>query len=106
MVCQFPIAFVQSVVPLGWFVAQRTSPVAEGYATIHASTRLELALACAQSLFHLSKIVYSVMNRTVASFLTVYSKKSFRISHIYFYIIVFLYFCILIVPLHICNLLL
>ena len=37
LVSQFKVAFVQGVVPFGCFVAQRTSPVAEGYAAVHAA---------------------------------------------------------------------
>ena len=36
-VSQFPVAFIQGIVPLGRLVAQRTSPMAEGYAAVHAS---------------------------------------------------------------------
>ena len=37
LICRFPFAMIQGIVPFGVFIAQRTSPVAEGHATIHTT---------------------------------------------------------------------
>ena len=37
LVCEFPVAFVQCVVPLWRFVAQWACPVAERYSAVHAA---------------------------------------------------------------------
>ena len=72
---QFPVTFIQRVVPFGCFVAQRTGPVAERHATVHAARCLQLAFASAQRLFHLAKVMDSVMNWTIARFLAGYGEK-------------------------------
>ena len=69
---QFPVAFIQRIVPFGRLVAQRTGPVAEGHATVHAARGLQLAFARGERLLHLAKIVDSIVNRTVTRLLAVY----------------------------------
>ena len=72
LVGQLKVAFVQGVVPLGCFVAQRTGPVAEGHAAIHTAAGLQFAFASAERLLYLAKIVDSIVNRTVTRLLAVY----------------------------------
>ena len=67
-----PLAPIQRVVPLWRLVAQRTSPMAEGHAAVHAARGLPLAFAGVERLLHLAKVVDAVVHRTVARLLTVY----------------------------------
>ena len=69
---QLKVAFVQSVVPLGRLVAQRTGPVAEGHAAVHAAAGLQFAFARRERLLHLAEVVDSIVNRTVTRLLAVY----------------------------------
>ena len=62
---------IQGIVPFGCFVAQGTSPVAERHAAVHAAARLQLAFTRVECLLHLSEIVNTVVNRTVACLLAV-----------------------------------
>ena len=68
----FPVAFIQRVVPLRCFVSQRTSPMAEGNATIHATARLQLTFPGVERLLHLAEVVNPIVNRTVSCLLAVY----------------------------------
>jgi len=71
-ISQLPVAFVQGVVPLGGFVTQRTGPVAERHAAVHAAAGLQFTFASAERLLYLAKIVDSIVNRTVTGLLAVY----------------------------------
>ena len=64
--------FIQCVVPFRRLVAQRTGPVAEGHAAVHAARGLQLAFAGGERLLHLAKVVDAVVNGTVARLLAVY----------------------------------
>jgi hypothetical protein len=72
LVSQLPIALIEGIVPLRRFVAQRTSPMAEGYAAVHTARCLQFALASAERLLYLAKVVDSIVNRTVSRLLAVY----------------------------------
>ena len=80
-ICQLPIAFIQSVVPLGSLVAKRASPVAEWYATVHATRCLLSAVVAVKRLFYFAKIVNTVVYGAITRFLAVYSEECFWISH-------------------------
>ena len=77
-----PAALREVVLPLGLAVAQRTRPVAEGHAAVHAARCLPLAVAAIQGLFDLAEIVDAFMYGPVTGFLPVYGKECFRISHV------------------------
>ena len=81
LVSQSPVAFVESVVPLGRLVAQRAGAVAEGHAAVHAAARLQLAVVRVERLLHLAIVVYSIVYGPVAGLFAVYCKKCFWISH-------------------------
>jgi hypothetical protein len=72
-VSQFPFALIKGVVPFGSFVAKRTSPVAEGHTTVHATTGLELAVVSAEGLFNLSEVFDSLVNGSVTCLLAGHS---------------------------------
>ena len=69
---QFPVSLIEGIVPFGSLVAQRTGPVAEGYAAVHAAACLQLTFARVKRLLHLTEIVDSIVNRTVSCLLAVY----------------------------------
>ena len=71
-ISQFPVSFIQGIVPFRCLIAQRTSPVAERYATVHTTACLQLTLAGAECLFHFTEVVDSILNRPVASLLSMY----------------------------------
>ena len=72
LIGQLPVAFVERVVPFGSLVAQRTGPVAEGHAAVHAARGLQLAFARRERLLYLAEVVDSIVNRTVTRLLAVY----------------------------------
>src|SRR5574344_421250 len=84
-VSQLIVAFVEGVVPLRWFVAQWTSPVAERYTAVHTAAGLGTAVFTIQCLFHFAEIVDSIVYWSITGFLTVYSQKCFWISHFLLY---------------------
>lgn len=69
---QFVVAPAQRVVPLGRLVAQRTGPVAERHAAVHAAACLRASVVGVESLLHFAEVVYSVVYRSVTGFLPVY----------------------------------
>ena len=71
-ISQLPVAFIQRIVPLWGFVAQRTCPMAEGHATVHTARCLQFTFASAERLLYLAKVVDSIVNRTVSRLLAVY----------------------------------
>ena len=71
-ISQFIIAFVQGIVPFWCFVTQRTGPVAERHATVHAAACLQFAFASVERLLYLAKVMDSIVNRTVTRLLAVY----------------------------------
>ena len=81
LICRFPFAAIERVVPFGVFVAKRASPVAEGHAAIHATAGLFLPVAHVERLFHFAEVVYAVVNRSVSSLFARHGQKCFRISH-------------------------
>ena len=62
-------------------VPERTSPVTERNAAVHASGCLEFAVARVKCLFHFSEISYPVVYWTVAGFLPGHRQKCSRVSH-------------------------
>ena len=78
-----PIALVEGIIPLRCLVAQRTSPVAERHATIHATGSLLSAVVAIQSLFYLAEVEDSIVNWSITCFLARYSQKCFWISHLF-----------------------
>ena len=65
-----PVSAVKGVVPLGCFVVQWAGPVAERHATVHATAGLQSAVVAVKGMFNLAKVVYSVVYRPVACFLS------------------------------------
>ena len=82
LVGEFPIALIQCVVPFRHLVVERTSPVAERHAAIHATACLQLPVARVERLLHLAEIVYSIMYWTVAGIFAFYLQKSSWITHV------------------------
>ena len=82
-VSQLPIALVEGIIPLRCLVAQRTSPVAERHATIHATGSLLSAVVAIQCLFYLAEVEDSIVNWSITCFLARYSQKCFWISHLF-----------------------
>ena len=82
LVCRFPFAAIECVVPFGVFVAERASPVAKGHAAVHATAGLFLPVAHVERLLHFAEVVYAVVNWSVSSLLARHSQKCFRISHL------------------------
>ena len=80
------VVFVESVLPFGLFVAQRTAPVAERYAAFHTARCLQTAVLWIECLLHFAVVAYTVGDRTVAGLFSIYSQKCFRISHIVFFV--------------------
>ena len=76
---QFPVTLKECIVPLWRFVAQRTGPVAERHAAVHAARGLQFAFAGVECLLDLAKVVDSIVNRTVARLLARHCQKSWRI---------------------------
>ena len=81
LVGPFPVAVIEGVVPLWRFVAERTGPVAEGHAAVHAARGLELSVVGVECLLHFAEVVYSVVQGAISRFFAGDSKKSFWISH-------------------------
>ena len=71
-VCQFPITFIQGIIPFRCLVAQWAGPVAKGHTAVHAARGLFAALVCVECLLHLAEVVNPVVNRTVARLQAVY----------------------------------
>ena len=82
LVSQLPVALVEGIVPLWRFVAQRTSPVAERHAAVHAAACLYAAIVLVQRLLHLAEVVDAVVYRPVTGLFAFYCKKCFWITHI------------------------
>ena len=78
---QFPLSLPESVVPLRGLVVQRTSPVAERYATVHASACLHLSVMRVERLLHLTEILDSIVYRTVPGLQSWHLHECFQFSH-------------------------
>jgi len=74
-------AFVEEVLPFGLFVANRASPVAEGYAAVHAARSLRTAVAAVDRLFYFREVAYPFVYGPITCLLSMYGKKCFWISH-------------------------
>ena len=81
LVGQFPVALVNGVVPLRRAVSQRTGPVAEGHAAVHAAGGLLASVLPVEGLFHLCLIIYSFAHGTIAGIFPGDRHKCFRVSH-------------------------
>ena len=80
-VSQLIVALIQSVVPLRRFVAQWASPMAEWHTAVHTSAGLSSTVLTVESLFHLSKVVNSIVYWPISCLLARNGQKCFRISH-------------------------
>ena len=76
-----PFAPVERVLEFRVFIAQRTCPVAEGYAAVHTARGLEFAVVAVQCLFHLAEVCDTFVYRTVTRLLAGDIEECFWISH-------------------------
>ena len=76
-VSQFPVALAESVVPFRILIAQRTSPMAERHAAVHAAAGLSHTVTRVESLLYLAKVVYSFVQRTIPGFQPGHFHESF-----------------------------
>ena len=76
-----PVAVVEGVVQFGVFVAERTSPVAERHAAVHTSAGLFFSVVRVQCLFHLTKVVNTVVDGAISSLFARHGQKCFWVSH-------------------------
>ena len=77
----FPLTLVQGIIPFRALVAERACPMAERYSAVHAAACLRLTVVSVESLFYLSKVLYSIVNRTVAGFYSRHLHECFQFSH-------------------------
>ena len=81
LICLSPVSFEERVLKFGRSVAQRTSPVAEGDAAVHAARGLQFSVARVESLFNFAEVGNSFVDGTVARTLAGYGQECFWISH-------------------------
>ena len=80
-ISQLVVALVEGVVPLRRLVAQWACPMAERHSAVHTSARLCSTVLTVESLFHLSKVMYSIVYWPISRLLARNGQKCFRISH-------------------------
>ena len=76
-----PQSAIEEVLPLGLLIAQRTSPMAERNAAVHATRCLTATVAAVECLFYFAEVVDTIFYRTIACFLSVYGEECSWISH-------------------------
>jgi hypothetical protein len=72
LICPLDIVPVKIILPFRLTVAERAAPVAKRYSAFHAARSLQPAIFGVEGLLDLSIVIYAVMNRTIAGFLTRY----------------------------------
>lgn len=81
LVSLFPLPFVEEVLPFGLFVTDGARPVAERYATIHATGCLAAAVAAVECLFYFAEIVDTIFDRPITCLLSMYGEECSWICH-------------------------
>ena len=75
---------IQFVLPFRLFVADGTSPVAEGDTAIHTARSLCTTVAAVQCLFNFSKVADTLVNGTITGLFSMNGQECFWISHCFF----------------------
>ena len=76
-----PSSVIHGILEFRRPVPERTGPMAERNAAVHASGGLEFPVAGVQGLLDFPEVQYAVMYRAVAGFLPWYRHECFRVSH-------------------------